>query len=230
MSKRIFNDPIHGHVELSPLSVKIMDTPQFQRLRDISQLGATYYVFSGASSKRFEHSIGVSYLAKHFISVIRTNQPELDITDADVLCIEVAGLCHDLGHGPLSHRFEAVLGELGVDHSFTHEHASIGIIDLLISENNLLPEFFKYGLSADDIHFIKELILGDEAECPVGFIWRGRGDKSFLYDIVANKRNGIDVDKFDYFARDCHVLGITKGFDALRLMTFARWERHHGPQ
>lgn len=50
-----------------------------------------------------------------------------------------------------------------------------------------------------DVHFIKELILGDEKEAPAGFEWRGRGgDKAFLYDIVANKRNGIDVDKVRY--------------------------------
>jgi hypothetical protein len=46
-----------------------------------------------------------------------------------------------------------------------------------------------------DIHFIKELILGDADEAPANFQWRGRWGKSFLYDIVANKRNGIDVDK-----------------------------------
>jgi HD superfamily phosphohydrolase len=61
---KIFNDPIHGHIELSDLSVKIIDTPQFQRLRNISQLGGVYYVFSGGSSNRFEHCVGVSYLAK----------------------------------------------------------------------------------------------------------------------------------------------------------------------
>lgn len=76
----------------------------------------------------------------------------------------------------------------------------------------------------DDIHFIKELILGDEdaASHIDGFEWRGRGCKHFLYEIVANKRNGIDVDKFDYFSRDCHLLGISKSFDAMRLMKFAR--------
>lgn len=64
-------------------------------------------------------------------------------------------------------------------------------------------------------------MLGDKSEGPAGFEWKGRGNKTFLYDIVANKRNGIDVDKFDYFARDCHVLGLTKSFDASRLVRFA---------
>ncbi|XP_015224417.1 PREDICTED: deoxynucleoside triphosphate triphosphohydrolase SAMHD1-like, partial [Cyprinodon variegatus] len=62
-AKKVFNDPIHGHVELHPLLIKIIDTPQFQRLRNIKQLGGTYYVFPGASHNRFEHSIGVGYLA-----------------------------------------------------------------------------------------------------------------------------------------------------------------------
>ena len=46
--------------------------------------------------------------------------------------------------------------------------------------------------------------------------------KSFLYEVVANKRNGIDVDKWDYFARDCHNLGIPNNFDMRRYMKFAR--------
>eukprot|EP01038_Epipyxis_sp_PR26KG_P010096 gene10096-13571_t len=222
-SGKVFNDPIHGHIELSLLAVKIVDTPQFQRLRDISQLGGVYYVFPAASSKRFEHCIGVSYLSRYFVEQLRNFQPELGITDQDVLCLEIAGLCHDLGHGPFSHLFDGnVLPALRNNSRFVHEHASIGILDILIEENNLITEFIKYGLNEEDVHFIKELILGDEHDAPDGFKWKGRPNKSFLYDIVANKRNGIDVDKFDYFSRDCHVLGLNKGFDALRLMKFAR--------
>ena len=144
---KIFNDPIHGHIEVHPLCVKVIDTPQFQRLRDISQLGGTYFVFAGASSNRFEHSIGVSHYAKKFVKRIRKNQPELEITDVDVLCVELAGLCHDLGHGPFSHLYETkFLRAIKPDSDFHHEHASIALLDLLITENNLTQSFQEYGL------------------------------------------------------------------------------------
>lgn len=55
---QVFNDPIHGHIEFHPLLIRIIDTPQFQRLRYIKQLGGGYYVFPGASHNRFEHSLG----------------------------------------------------------------------------------------------------------------------------------------------------------------------------
>lgn len=55
---QVFNDPVHGHIEMHPLLVRIIDTPQFQRLRYIKQLGGTYFVFPGASHNRFEHSLG----------------------------------------------------------------------------------------------------------------------------------------------------------------------------
>ena len=54
----MFNDAVHGHIALHPLCVRIIDTPEFQRLRDIKQLGGTYFVYPGASHNRFEHSIG----------------------------------------------------------------------------------------------------------------------------------------------------------------------------
>jgi len=55
---QVFNDCIHGHIELHPLCVNIIDTPEFQRLRFIKQLSACYFVYPGASHNRFEHSLG----------------------------------------------------------------------------------------------------------------------------------------------------------------------------
>lgn len=82
------------------------DTPQFQRLRDLKQLGVTHFIFPGASHHRFEHSIGVSVLANRVINGLKFRQPELDVSERDIKCVTLAGLCHDLGHGPFSHAFE----------------------------------------------------------------------------------------------------------------------------
>ncbi|XP_059152273.1 deoxynucleoside triphosphate triphosphohydrolase SAMHD1-like [Physella acuta] len=55
---KLFNDPVHGHISIHPLCRAIIDTPQFQRLRYLKQLGTCYFVNPGAAHNRFEHSIG----------------------------------------------------------------------------------------------------------------------------------------------------------------------------
>ena len=104
-SKCIF-DPIHKYIELEPLLVNFIDTPEFQRLRNIKQLGACYYVYSGAVHNRYEHSLGVSHLSGMLITQLKNNQPELNITDRQITLIKVAGLIHDLGHACFSHFFD----------------------------------------------------------------------------------------------------------------------------
>jgi HD superfamily phosphohydrolase len=211
---KIFNDPIHGPMEFNPLLMKIIDTPQFQRLRDIKQLGGNYYVYPAACHNRFEHSLGVCHLAGEFVKSLQSNQPELGINSRDVLCVQIAGLCHDLGHGPLSHFFDQVFIPR-YNSEWKHEDASIKMFEHLIDDNKLKPLFLEYGLDDNDVTFIKELIKGKKKTCRPQ-------DKHFLYEIVANSVNGIDVDKWDYFARDCHSLGLTSNFDHHRFMKLAR--------
>uniref|UniRef100_A0A665T5K2 Deoxynucleoside triphosphate triphosphohydrolase SAMHD1 n=1 Tax=Echeneis naucrates TaxID=173247 RepID=A0A665T5K2_ECHNA len=227
-SELVFNDPIHGHLELHPLLIKIIDTPQFQRLRYIKQLGATYLVFPGAAHNRFEHSIGVGYLAGRLVQALNEKQPELLISRRDILCVQIAGLCHDLGHGPFSHMFDRLFipkARPGI--TWKHENASLSMFDYLVDDNNLKPVMEENGLVLpEDLDFIKEQIAGPlDTNAAQGQKWQYKGrpeDKSFLYEIVANKRNGIDVDKWDYFARDCHHLGIQNNFDYRRFLKFAR--------
>ncbi|KAG1955778.1 HD domain-containing metal-dependent phosphohydrolase family protein [Pimephales promelas] len=233
---KIFNDPIHGHIALHPLLVKITDTPQFQRLRHIKQLGGTYLVYPGASHNRFEHSLGVAYLSGCLVKILHENQPELKITKQDFLCVQIAGLCHDLGHGPLSHVFDGLVIPKAkeekkirglyddIPETWKHEQMSVQMFDDIVkslkTENeNVLKE---HGLDDKDVTFIKELIEGAK-DSAAEWTYKGRAeDKSFLYEIVANKQNGIDVDKWDYFARDCYHLGIRNSFDHQRLLKFSR--------
>ncbi|KAM6458183.1 deoxynucleoside triphosphate triphosphohydrolase SAMHD1 isoform 1-T1 [Liasis olivaceus] len=224
---KVFNDPIHGHIEMHPLLVRIIDTPQFQRLRYIKQLGGSYYVFPGATHNRFEHSLGVSHLAGRLVQALQERQPELCIDQRDILCVQIAGLCHDLGHGPFSHMFDGrfiPLARPGL--KWKHEQASVQMFEHLITSNELRPVMEYYGLKLDeDIDFIKEQIEGPIMENSVDSKWfyHGRSkEKSFLYEIVTNKTSGIDVDKWDYFARDCHHLGIQNNFDYERFIKFAR--------
>jgi HD superfamily phosphohydrolase len=219
---KVFNDPVHGHIELDPLMVKFIDTPQFQRLRYIKQLGGAYYVYPGASHNRFEHSIGVCYLAGQMVESLKSKQ-KLDIDDKDVLCVKLAGLCHDLGHGPFSHLFEKVVKEFGIG-DWSHEEQSLKMFDHLIAENDNVRKVMEEKLPGeDDKKFIKALIRGLETGKVATVEEHGRDQtKRFLFEIVANKRNGVDVDKFDYFARDCHHLGIPTSFDFRRYMKFVR--------
>ncbi|KAI0075427.1 HD-domain/PDEase-like protein [Panus rudis PR-1116 ss-1] len=207
-SIRRFRDPIHDYMPFGPLVCSIIDTPQFQRLRNVKQLGTSYYVWAGASHNRFEHCLGVAYLAQTIIRHLQQAQPELDITDKEVDCVTIAGLCHDLGHGPWSHVWDGIFIPNALpDCKWKHEDASEMMFKDLV-ENNNIP------LLEDDIHLIMALIAGDHSRC--------KDAKRFLFDIVANKRNGLDVDKFDYIARDSRVV-FDKGFTSItRLIDSSR--------
>ncbi|XP_054398213.1 deoxynucleoside triphosphate triphosphohydrolase SAMHD1 isoform X2 [Pongo abelii] len=165
---KVINDPIHGHIELHPLLVRIIDTPQFQRLRYIKQLGGGYYVFPGASHNRFEHSLGVGYLAGCLVRALGEKQPELQISERDILCVQIAGLCHDLGHGPFSHMFDGRFIPLArPEVKWTHEQGSVMMFEHLINSNGIKPVMEQYGLiPEEDICFVKEQIVGP-LESPV---------------------------------------------------------------
>ncbi|KAK3514759.1 hypothetical protein QTP70_029796 [Hemibagrus guttatus] len=252
---KIFNDSVHGHIKMPSLLVKIIDTPEFQRLRNIKQLGGGYFVFPGASHNRFEHSIGVAHLAGELVRSLKaqestiidkgenkkTDEEKSKINDKDVLCVQIAGLCHDLGHGPFSHTFEIFMKEAKPDLKWKHEKASVEMFERLITRNQkdgkTIEKIMKSKtnkLEDQDIVFIEELIYGPNPptersrqliQMPADPSWPYKGrtkDKSYLYEIVANKSTGIDVDKMDYFSRDCLHLGMKSNFSHERYMNFAR--------
>jgi len=120
-------------------------------------------------------------------------QPELGITDRDVRNVAIAGLCHDLGHGPFSHMFDnlfirSIEKKTGVVKDFwSHEDASIMMFEDILNSDETLKQL----ITKEDQALICSLILGE--------VIPGR---AWISEIVSNPRNGIDVDKFDYLRRD----------------------------
>ncbi|MEO1144309.1 MAG: HD domain-containing protein [Cyanobacteria bacterium J06638_22] len=108
---RTYHDPLHGAITLNrrdaveALLVRLIDTPEFQRLRRIRQLGSASLTFHGAESSRFTHSLGVMAIARRAFDQLAQDNPDLQPYRATVLC---AALLHDLGHGPFSHTCEDI--------------------------------------------------------------------------------------------------------------------------
>ncbi|KAJ0113108.1 hypothetical protein Patl1_02729 [Pistacia atlantica] len=234
------HDNVHGNIYLDPLALKFIDTEQFQRkvdcsflfaylfnvmllialnyfshyrLRDLKQLGMTHMVYPGAMHSRFEHSLGVYCLAGESVQQFKKYQGlELGIDAFDIQTVKLAGLLHDVGHGPFSHLFEREF--LPCVHSgskWSHEQMSLKMVDYIVDEHHI-------DVDSGMIKKVKEMIVASsEFALP-----KGTREKRFLYDIVANGRNGIDVDKFDYIVRDCRACGVGCNFEFQRLMETMR--------
>lgn len=225
-TKEIF-DQIHGYIKITKLAQIFIHTVQFQRLRYLHQLGTCHYVFPSATHTRFEHSVGTYFLAGKAIESIKKNTDETILSkylyeipelkkhfhDSGYIrldhhiteLIKIAALCHDIGHGPFSHVFDDIFMSsvtTGKPEEL-HEIRSCNIIRYIRDNNKELQNF----ISEDEINFVCNLINPKKE------------DTNFIYQIVSNNLNGIDVDKFDYIQRDTYTLGLKYSIDANRIIS-----------
>lgn len=104
MSK-IINDPVHGFINIKyDIALKCIDHKYFQRLRNISQLGLTSYVYPGATHSRFHHALGAFHLMQVALNQLKDKGVKITIEEEEGACIAI--LLHDIGHGPFSHTLE----------------------------------------------------------------------------------------------------------------------------
>lgn len=217
----IIYDNIHGYINLDEIASAIVDTPVFQRLRNIHQTGIMYLVFPTANHSRFEHSVGTYHLATKMISNIAKKQPDLKVTDEIIQLVGIAGLCHDLGHLLFSHLFDDYfldklpnIKELEKKTSNTiHENRSKFLLNYLVDK-------YSINLNKDQLKVIGDLINPKEAEYSK---WKPKYHVGkWIFQIISNPLNSIDVDKFDYLTRDTQAVGLKFGFDYSRLIFDAR--------
>lgn len=134
---RTYHDPLHGAIPLDgrdpveALLIDLIDTPAFQRLRRIRQLGPASLTFHGAEGSRFTHSLGVMAVSRRVFDRLAKRHPPLLPHRATVLC---AALLHDVGHGPFSHTCEEVFG-------CQHEHWTDRILRESTPLRSLLDAF-----------------------------------------------------------------------------------------
>ncbi len=199
-------DNIYGEITISTYAKTIIQHPWFQRLKDIKQLGPLHFKFPHADHTRFQHSIGVAYLARLTGTVLLGSHKE--ITDREILCMEIAGLCHDLGHGPYSHSFDHLLRDINFD-GITAKHE----IRSQILVRHLIEDIKELDITQDEIKLIqyfidteKYKVLYPDGKLPVY--------TSGLEQVVSNPVHKLDVDKMDYLLRDAQALRFDMTIDS----------------
>ena len=182
MSVEIIRDPLWNNIRLDPLAFELIDTPAFQRLRYVRQLGLAFLVYPGATHSRFEHALGTYHLARRTLTLFEEQDEYTRIGDEECQLIRVAALLHDIGHYPFSHALE----EIGAMH---HEVVAQPLIC-----GGEVAEVLRRELGANAPERIVSLIRG-ESESPLQGLISG----------------SIDLDKLDYLRRDAFMCGVSYG-------------------
>lgn len=211
-------DPIHGPIQVTPAEATVVDSPFFQRLRRIKQLGFAELAFPGATHNRFLHAIGVMHMAGQAFDAVFAHASWL--VDAERArmrqTLRLAALCHDIGHAPLSHTSESLfptVGALAVPHLIgvdpneqaRHEHTSLKLLLDSPLTDTLRAAFGPMGV--EPLHVAA--LLHSAIDCDAGaFTVRGRDLRGVLSALVSSE---IDVDRMDYLLRDSHYTGVSYG-------------------
>ncbi|MBW1617009.1 MAG: HD domain-containing protein [Deltaproteobacteria bacterium] len=190
----VFRDPIYGFIKLNNSELEIIDTPLFQRLRRISQLALTKYVYPCAEHSRFAHSLGVLHTATNFfINIYKKSDKSLFPTASEDIArhlkiLRFAALLHDIGHLPFSHAAEKVFFK----HDITHEELSQFIIEKYSPITDIIT---KSGVKPKDV----SNILGESP--PTELL-------KILKKIISGQ---LDADRADYLLRDSYSCGVKYG-------------------
>ena len=191
---KVLKDPVHSYIHIHYEVIwNCLDSKEFQRLRRIRQLGGDFQVYPTAEHSRFSHSLGVYEIVRRMVTEVKSLCVEL--TEYEKVCVMLAGLLHDVGHGPFSHAFEHV-----TNHS--HEEYTAKII-LGNTELNSILRVVSEKLPQDIVSIIQHTHEND-----------------ILNQIVSGQ---LDADRMDYLLRDSYFTATSYGqFDLERILRTMR--------
>lgn len=191
---KVLKDPVHSYIHIHYEVIwNCLDSKEFQRLRRIRQLGGDFQVYPTAEHSRFSHSLGVYEIVRRMVTEVKSLCVEL--TEYEKVCVMLAGLLHDVGHGPFSHAFENI-----TNHS--HEEYTAKII-LGNTELNAILRAVSEKLPQDIVSIIQHTHEND-----------------ILNQIVSGQ---LDADRMDYLLRDSYFTATSYGqFDLERILRTMR--------
>ncbi len=218
-------DPLHGSIYYSESEVAVLDTPEYQRLRAIKQLGFAEFSFPGGTHNRYLHSVGVCHLAGQcFDAIFRVypfSRPSVKTRFRQVL--RLAALLHDVGHGPLSHTTEQVMPPLQDLQVAVYETQASASAEMVMNRNRRathedytikyvtdsnIAETLRRNFSDIDPLYVACLI-DKSLHCPDDFfIDSGVDFRPILSQLVSSE---LDVDRMDYLERDSYFCGTNYG-------------------
>nr|XP_053643896.1 deoxynucleoside triphosphate triphosphohydrolase SAMHD1-like [Cherax quadricarinatus] len=120
------------------------------------------------------------------------NDNPYQISDKDVLCLKIAGLCHDLGHGPFSHTWERFMKKANPDANWKHEEMSTKIFDDILTDADIMEKFTARDLEEKDLNFIKNVIDPPEENKMDEKMDDERKGKHFLFEVTFEYERLID--------------------------------------
>ena len=224
---KTIHDSVWGSIEYSSWEMQIIDSPIFQRLRDVNQVGLAMLTYPAARHSRFEHSLGVDSAAKKMCDRINANSTNFTISSDERNSIILAALLHDIGHCFFSHLSESIYGELEsfvalrrqFNNYLARKPKPHEILSFMIVNSPAFKEFFlehiDYPNKSDPN--IKTNLFSDVGQMIIGSnIEKNNTISSYQTAII----NGpFDADKLDYIKRDSLSAGLTLEYDIERLFT-----------
>lgn len=196
--KKVLRDPIHDYINIDYKVIwDCIDTKEFQRLRRIHQLGGTFQVYPSAEHSRFSHSLGVYEIVRRMVNEVSDLANML--SEKEKVTVMLAGLLHDVGHGPFSHAFEQVT-------HFNHEKYTAKII-LENTEINHILSSISPSLPQEVVNVIEH-----------------KHENDILNQIVSAQ---LDADRMDYLLRDSYFSATSYGqFDLERILRTLRVRKY----